>query len=203
VPGGRAHALPLLHLQRLFRLRPDAQKIYDLYPYGGFCEFMTAPQYALVKLPDTVTFEQAARFGYLGTSFGAMKKANAVAASPCWSMGSAARSDSARAAGLAMGMTRILGTGRNKELLDRVKALAPDRIEVHALEDGATASWAKQRTNGDGVDFMISALGPGSPAPPCSIHCRPFVGAVAPSMSARSPSPFPSTCIGSWMSRSS
>ena len=29
---------------------------------------MTAPQYALVKLPDNVSFEQAARFGYLGTS---------------------------------------------------------------------------------------------------------------------------------------
>ena len=27
---------------------------------------MTAPQYALVKLPDNVTFEQAARFGYTG-----------------------------------------------------------------------------------------------------------------------------------------
>ena len=62
-----------------FGFGPDAQKIYDLYPYGGFCEFMTAPQYALVKLPDSVTFEQAARFGYLGTSYGAMKKANAVA----------------------------------------------------------------------------------------------------------------------------
>ena len=44
-----------------FGFGPDAQKIYDLYPYGGFCEFMTAPQYALVKLPDNVTFEQAAR----------------------------------------------------------------------------------------------------------------------------------------------
>ena len=65
--------------------------------------------------------------------------------------------------GLAMGMTRILGTGRDRKLLDRVKALAPDRIEVHALGDGATAPWAKRLTNGDGVDFVISALGPGSP----------------------------------------
>ena len=40
-----------------FGFGPDAQKIYDLYPYGGFCEFMTAPQYALVKLPDSVSFE--------------------------------------------------------------------------------------------------------------------------------------------------
>ena len=148
-----------------FGFGPDAQKIYDLYPYGGFCEFMTAPQYALVKLPDNVTFEQAARFGYLGTSFGAMKKANAIAGQSMLVDGiSGTLGLGAALLGLAMGMTRILGTGRNKELLDRVKALAPDRIEVHALEDGATASWAKQRTNGDGVDFMISALGPGSPA---------------------------------------
>ena len=148
-----------------FGFGPDAQKIYDLYPYGGFCEFMTAPQYALVKLPDSVSFEQAARFGYLGTSFGAMKKANAVAGQSMLVDGiSGTLGLGAALLGLAMGMTRILGTGRNRALLDRVKALAPDRIEVHALDDGATAPWAKQQTNGDGVDFMISALGPGSPA---------------------------------------
>src|SRR5215468_10851971 len=66
--------------------------------------------------------------------------------------------------GLAMGMTRILGTGRDRRLLDRVKALAPGRIEVHALDDGPTAEWAKRCTDGEGVDFMISALGPGSSA---------------------------------------
>ena len=148
-----------------FGFGPDAQKIYDLYPYGGFCEFMTAPQYALVKLPDSVSFEQAARFGYLGTSYGAMKKANAVAGQSMLVDGiSGTLGLGAALLGLAMGMTRILGTGRNRALLDRVKALAPDRIEVHALDDGATAPWAKQQTNGDGVDFMISALGPGSPA---------------------------------------
>ena len=31
---------------------------------------------------------------------------------------------------LAMGATKILGTGRNQALLDRVKALAPRRIDV-------------------------------------------------------------------------
>jgi threonine dehydrogenase-like Zn-dependent dehydrogenase len=89
---GRAHPLPILHLQRPFRLRPAALL------------------------------------------------------------------------GLAMGITRILGTGRDRKLLERVKALAPERIEVHALGDGSTAQWAKGLTQGEGVDFMISALGPGSPA---------------------------------------
>ena len=148
-----------------FGFGPDAQKIYDLYPYGGFCEFMTAPQYALVKLPDNVSFEQAARFGYLGTSYGAMKKANAVAGQSMLVDGiSGTLGLGAALLGLALGITRILGTGRNRQLLARVKALAPERIEVHALDDGPTAQWAKRLTGGDGVDFMISALGPGSPA---------------------------------------
>ena len=38
---------------------------------------------------------------------------------------------------LAMGATKIFGTGRNAELLADVKAIAPDRIEVHAVGDGA------------------------------------------------------------------
>ena len=92
-----------------FGFGPDAQKIYDLYPYGGFCEFMTAPQYALVKLPDNVTFEQAARFGYLGTSYGAMKKANAVAGQSMLVDGiSGTLGLGAALLGLAMGITRIL-----------------------------------------------------------------------------------------------
>src|ERR1700681_4978853 len=36
---------------------------------------------------------------------------------------------------LAMGATRILGTGRKQALLDRVKALAPRRIEVLSVPD--------------------------------------------------------------------
>lgn len=148
-----------------FGFSSDSQKIYDIYPYGGFCEFMTAPQYAIVKLPDCVTYEQAARFGYLGTSYGAIKKAGAVPGQSMLVDGiSGTLGLGACLLGLAMGMTRILGTGRNKALLERVKALAPDRIAVHVLGDGSTHEWAKKLTDGDGVDFMISALGPGSPA---------------------------------------
>ena len=148
-----------------FGFGPDSQKIYDIYPYGGFCEYMSAPQYAVVKLPDNVTFEQAARFGYLGTSYGAMKKANAQPGQTMLVDGiSGTLGLGAALLGLAMGMTKILGTGRNKELLERVKALAPNRIHVHALGDGTTHEWAKSLTDGNGVDFMISALGPGSPA---------------------------------------
>jgi alcohol dehydrogenase len=148
-----------------FGFGPDSPKIYELYPYGGFCEFMSAPQYALVPLPDNVTFEQAARFGYIGTSYGAMKKADAKPSQSMLVDGiSGTLGLGAALLGLAMGITRIFGTGRNRALLERVKQLAPNRIEVHSLDDGSTAEWVKSRTGGEGVDFMISALGPGAPA---------------------------------------
>jgi alcohol dehydrogenase len=70
---------------------------------------------------------------------------------------------------LAMGATKILGTGRNAALLDRVRALAPGRIDVLAVADTASQSdplvaWAKAATQGDGVDGMIDCLPPGAPA---------------------------------------
>jgi D-arabinose 1-dehydrogenase-like Zn-dependent alcohol dehydrogenase len=148
-----------------FGFGPDSQKIYDIYPYGGFCEYMTAPQYALVDLPDSVSYEQAARFGYLGTSYGALKKVNAQPGQSMLVDGiSGTLGLGAALLGLAMGMTRILGTGRNADLLARVKALAPDRIEVLSLGAQPTDAWAKSLTGSEGVDLMISALGPGAPA---------------------------------------
>jgi D-arabinose 1-dehydrogenase-like Zn-dependent alcohol dehydrogenase len=60
-----------------FSFGPDGQRQFDAYPYGGLAEYLTAPQRNLVKLPDTVIFEQGARFGYLGTAYSALRKAGA------------------------------------------------------------------------------------------------------------------------------
>ena len=50
-----------------------SQEIIKAYPYGGLCQFITAPEDALVRLPHNVSYEAAARFGYLGTAYAAMK----------------------------------------------------------------------------------------------------------------------------------
>lgn len=148
-----------------FGFGPNSQMLYDAYPYGGFCEYMTAPQYAIVKLPDNVTFEQAARFGYIGTAYAAMKKARVGPGQYLLINGiSGTLGLGAALLALALGVTRILGTGRNRELLERVRALAPAKIEVLSLDDQPISRWAKAKTDGDGVDVVIDALGPGSPA---------------------------------------
>jgi alcohol dehydrogenase len=68
-----------------------------------------------------------------------------------------------------LGATKIFGSGRNQALLDRVRALAPGRIDVLAVADAASqpdplVAWAKAATEGHGVDGMIDCLPPGAPA---------------------------------------
>jgi D-arabinose 1-dehydrogenase-like Zn-dependent alcohol dehydrogenase len=162
--GQRSHCR-YFTLNGYFSTCRDGQRIFDLYPYGGFSEFMTAPEYAIVNLPDKLTFEQAGRFGYLGTSYGALKNAGAGPGQVALIDGiTGTLGVAATVLGLAMGLSKILGTGRDEKLLARVKALAPQRIEVMTLGQGSSGDWAKSVTGGEGADFVISALGAKAPA---------------------------------------
>ena len=147
-----------------FGFSQGSKQIFREYPYGGLAEFMIAPRYSLVKLPDSVSFEQGARFGYLGTAYSAMRKVAVGPGKTILVNGiSGTLGIGGALFGLAMGATRILGTARNRDLLQRVKALAPDRIEVFSLGDGAIDAWVHQLTDGDGVDAYFDCLGPGAP----------------------------------------
>jgi alcohol dehydrogenase len=156
-----------------------SQEIMKAYPYGGLCQYITAPEDALVKLPDSVSFESAARFGYFGTAYAAMKKLGVGPGQTFLVNGiSGTLGLNAAMLALAMGATRILGTGRNVALLNRVKALAPQRIEVFAAGDTKNPSdgkapaggadplvvWAKSMTDGYGVDCVLDCLPPGASA---------------------------------------
>ena len=154
---------------------------------------MTAPQQAMVKIPDNMPFEQAGRFGYIGTSYGALKLAGAGPGQVGLIDGiTGTLGVAATVLGLCHGRrASILGTGRDEELLERVKALAPDRIEVLQLGDRPSGEWAKALTGGEGADFVISALGARAPAAPCSTPCRASAAAARSSTSAAWPTTVP------------
>ena len=148
-----------------------SQEIMRAYPYGGLAQFITAPAAAPVKLPDTLSFQAAARFGYLGTAYSAMKKIGVGPGQTLLINGISGQLGlNAAQLALAMGATKILGTGRNAALLDRVVKLAPERIEALAVANAAPgpsdplAAWAKDATDGYGVDGVIDCLPPGAPA---------------------------------------
>jgi threonine dehydrogenase-like Zn-dependent dehydrogenase len=139
--------------------------MYEDYPYGGLADYMTAPAYSLVRLPDNVSFETAARWGYLGTGYRALRKAGVAPGDSVLVNGaSGTLGIGVVLFALAMGVKKILGTGRDLELLAQVEALAPGRIETTSLEgDTSVADWARERTSGEGVDIVVDALGPGAP----------------------------------------
>lgn len=143
---------------------PEAQRLFTRYPWGGFAEYMIAPASSLVVLPDEVTFEQAARFGYLGTAYGALTRGGVNQTTSVLINGATGTLGvGAVLLALAMGAPKILAVARNQELLKAVRALAPHRIETHSNNDGPCTEWARAQTDGLGPDVVIEALGPGSP----------------------------------------
>jgi len=148
-----------------------SQDIMRAYPYGGLAQFITAPASAIVKLPAAMSFNEAARLGYLGTAYSALKKLGVGPGRTLLINGISGQLGlNAAQLALAMGATKILGTGRRQALLDRVKALAPRRIGVLAVPDAPPGpadplvAWAKEASEGNGVDAMLDCLPPGAPA---------------------------------------
>lgn len=150
-----------------------SREVMAAYPYGGLCQYVTAPQDSLIVLPENVSFENAARFGYLGTAYSAAKSVGVGPGRSVLINGvSGMLGLNAAMSALALGASKILGTGRNQELLNRVKALAPNRISVLPLKaqemtaniaDDPLFAWVKSETDGYGADMMIDCLPPGAP----------------------------------------
>jgi D-arabinose 1-dehydrogenase-like Zn-dependent alcohol dehydrogenase len=143
-----------------FGFNEKSLDVYARYPGGGFAEFMSAPQGAIVKIPDNLSFVQAARLGYLGTSYSALKKCGILAGKSLVINGATGTLGvGATIFALAMGVAKIYAVARGEPLLERLKQLAPGRIETFSNAKGHAADWVKSRTAGLGADFMVDCLG--------------------------------------------
>ncbi|MFC9357890.1 alcohol dehydrogenase catalytic domain-containing protein [Rhodococcus sp. NPDC057014] len=152
-----------------FGFTPKSREMVSDYPHGGLCEYLAAPQYSLVALPDSVSFEEACRFGYLGTGFRALKKAGVRPGDVVLVNGvSGTLGLGVALLALAMGAGLIIGTGRDAAKLERVKEIAPDRIAVYTKAEAtqSLADYAAELTDGVGVDTVVDCLANGSPAEP-------------------------------------
>jgi alcohol dehydrogenase len=152
-------------LQGYFGFRPGSLALLDKYPYGGFSEYQTAAAANLVKLPDNVTFDQGARFGYLGTVYAALKAGSARAGGSLAILGGTGTLGvHAVLFALGMGLTRIVPLARNRERLDRLKALAPERIAPIVIDGSPLAERVRAATGGMGVDLLLDCLARGTQA---------------------------------------
>ena len=146
--------------QGYFGYVPESRRMMQRYPFGGFSDYVTAAPARLVKLPDQVTFEQAARFGYLGTSFAGLRAGGTGVGKTLMINGiTGTLGVGATLLALAMGVTRILGFGRNTDVMAQLRALSPGRIETLVLGTEPIADWVRTRTDGLGADILLDCSG--------------------------------------------
>ncbi|OBY26558.1 alcohol dehydrogenase catalytic domain-containing protein [Leisingera sp. JC1] len=150
--------------QGYFGFSHHALQTFGDYNTGGLGEYMVAPASAIVSLPDNMSYDHAARLGYMGTAYSALRKSGIGVSDTLLVNGlSGTLGIGCVVFGLALGVKKILGTARNMALLQEFKALAPHRIEVHSIEDGPIDTWARSHTpDGEGVDAFIDCNGPGA-----------------------------------------
>lgn len=158
---GQELLCPHFTLRGYFGVSPESTRLMKEYPYGGFSEYTTAPADKLVKLPDNVSFELATRLGYAGTSYSAIRRAGLGHGDSILINGITGTLGVAAAlCAMAMGATRILGTGRKKDSLARLEKIGNGRIETFELGSGGKVNeWARARTEGLGVDVMLECQG--------------------------------------------
>lgn len=155
-------------LNGYFGIRPESATLFEDYQYGGYAEYLPAPQNSLVRIPDNLDFTTAARLGYLGTAYRALKRGNAGPGKTVLINGiTGTLGLGVVALALAMGVRQILGTARNDSLFERVRQLAePGRIQILKSGEEPTDLWSQRVTEGRGVDIAVDALSPGAPPEP-------------------------------------
>lgn len=148
-----------------FGFGEGSKEVFEAYPYAGFAQYMTAPVSSLVSLHDNISYEEAARFGYLGTSYSGLLKGGAGSGSSVIISGATGTLGvGAVALALAMGCSQIFAVARNRDLLAQLQTLDPDRILIMSTEDGAIGDWVREKTGGRGADVFVDAIGPGAAA---------------------------------------
>jgi len=150
-------------LRGYFSTGPAGDVLQGAYPNGAFAQFITAPAHSLVRLPATVTFAQAARFGYLGTAYHALRD---VGAGPGGSVVVNGVTGTLGVActllALAMGAAKVVGTGRNAAVMAEVERLAPRRVVTTDVRRPDLAAWIKAQTGGFGAEAMVDCQGRGA-----------------------------------------
>lgn len=154
-------------LRAYFAFAPGGEKMLTHYPLGALSEYVLSPDKNVAVLPPSIDLNTASRFGYIGTSFGGLKKAEMGPGKTLLINGvTGTLGYAAVAIALGMGCTRILGIGRNKERLAEVEGLCPKgRVRTISSEDGGdVAAWISEQTSGLGPDALYDCLGNGGDA---------------------------------------
>jgi alcohol dehydrogenase len=148
-----------------FGFGPGSKDVFKQYPYAGYSQYMKAPANNLVRLSASVSFEHAARLGYLGTSYSGIKKTRLEPGETILILGaSGTLGVGAVLLALAFGAAKVLVAARSAEALATLRALDPKRVVPIPVGSAETLRPQILDAAPGGVDAMLDTLGAKSPA---------------------------------------
>lgn len=147
-----------------FGFGPGSQEVFSQYPYAGYAQFMTAPANNLVRLPANLSSAQATRLGYLGTAYSAIRKSALRPGQSLLILGaSGTLGVGAALLALAFGASKVLVAARDRAALERLAALAPQRLIGLPIGSRPVSEQVREHCP-EGVDAMLDTLGAKAPA---------------------------------------
>lgn len=178
--GSRVAVFPLLPCRDCALCAAGAYAQCENYRYlgsrcdGAFAEYVTVPAWNLLRIPDTLTFEEAAMVEPAAVALHALRRASV-------DMGDSVLIFGAGPIGLMLGMWARAWGARKVLLID----IDVERLRfaksvgfTHLLDgrDADVPEWVKQKT-GHGADVVVEGSGSTAAFEQCVLSARPF-GAV-------------------------
>lgn len=123
-----------------FGMGPQASRMLQQWPDGGYAEKMLLPAACVVPIPATITYgpEILCRLGWIGTAYGGLLHAKLEAGQHVAVNGATGvLGASAVLVALAMGAARVYAVGRRQDVLNDIAALDNRVVAGTSLPDDA------------------------------------------------------------------
>lgn len=142
----------------MFTFNPNGTQLLNEYK-GAFAEYMKVPFTNIVPLDDSVPDEYAARLGYIGTGYQALKYAKVNPHSTVLINGATGTLGvSTVLMALAMGVSKIIAVANRKDRLERLSQFNSKKIVPISLQDEDYMKQIMAATEGKGADALIDCL---------------------------------------------
>ncbi len=148
-----------------FGLGPDSGRHLARWPNGGFAARMILPAECMVPLHGALrkaSVFQLARLGWLGTAWGGFLTARLQPGETVIVSGASGQVGAAAVLlALALGVPRIVATGRRRALLAEIASVAPERV-VPVTLSGDRDTAAIRDAAGGTASVMLDCIGYGA-----------------------------------------
>lgn len=175
--GTRAAVFPLIPCMECASCKQGKYEMCKHYNYlgsrcdGAFAQYVTAPVWNLVPIPDALPFEQAAMCEPICVALHAVRQTNIQLGDQVVIYGPGTIGGLIAQWCRAWGATKVMLVGNSASNFDTVKKLGFDLL--FNSDEGDPVAWVMEQTDGNGADVAIEAVGCAATFCSCLLSARP------------------------------